>query len=86
MITEYLKKSIAHSIFDGADLGDKSKEKAIEAMMNQTKYCDKNDHLTSYIVASVNSATEFEDIESDLQYAISQFKKAINSYKFSKLI
>lgn len=85
-MTTYQKKSIATGAFNAQDLGGISVRSAIRSCENGTNYPDQSDHLTSYIVESINNATDIENIESDLNYAIKQLQRAKEGALYSKLI
>ncbi len=86
MLTPYLKKSIATGAFNKQDLGGKSVEDAINAVINKTQYPDQSDHLTAWMVDSINMATDIDDIATDIDYAINQLKRAKEGVLYGELI
>lgn len=86
MLTDYLKKSIATGAFNAQDLGGKSVGDAINSVVNKTEYPDQSDHLTAYLVDSINNATDIDDIATDIDYAISQLKRAKDGVLYGQLI
>lgn len=77
MITPILRKSIALSLFENSDLGGKSREIAIQCVIDKTEYPNpEKDPITAVIVNAVNDADDMDELQSNFRYAIDQLNKS----------
>jgi hypothetical protein len=74
--SDYQTKSLLSGVLKGQDLGDKDKDKLMDAIENRSICPEGIDSLTKYIYDSVNNASDIDDFLNTIDYAISQLKKA----------
>lgn len=79
MITIYNKKLIAVHALKSQDLDSKAFAASFRAVAANAPCPNQRDYLTSYIVESINSANDIDDVLTDLEYAINQLRRASNA-------